>query len=119
LSEEAARFTWQSSQSTREEPVMVGYAVREARQSRGPTGSRASDRTRKYGRCGRVTVIQVTTGHLVYPVVGRNSAKSGLGRMGNCHLNRPRKSILMNVGGCPETEPSRSGGETWTASVAS
>jgi len=34
-----------------------------------------------------------------YPVDIRNSAESGLGRTGNCHLHYIAESILLNVGG--------------------
>jgi len=39
------------------------------------------------------------TGHLTYPVSGRDSAKSGLGCEGKCHLSYLAESIFVNVGG--------------------
>jgi hypothetical protein len=44
------------------------------------------------------------------------AAKSGWVAVDNRHLNHLVESIDVNVGGHPETEPSRSGGETWVAS---
>jgi hypothetical protein len=45
------------------------------------------------------TSPKVTTGYPTYPVVGRDSAKNGLGCVGNRHLNYLAESILVNVGG--------------------
>jgi len=44
------------------------------------------------------------------------AAKSGWVEGANRHLNYLAESIDVNAGGCPETEPSRPGGETWAAS---
>ena len=43
-------------------------------------------------------------GHLTYPCGVRDSAKSGMGRCGNRHLNDLVESSAMNVRGSPETE---------------
>jgi hypothetical protein len=46
-----------------------------------------------------ISLKKVTTGHPYYPVVGRDTAKSGLGFIDNHHLNNLVESISVNVGG--------------------
>jgi hypothetical protein len=48
---------------------------------------------------GTIASPKDLTGHLIYPVSGRDSSKRGLGCGGKCHLNYLAESILVNVGG--------------------
>ena len=45
------------------------------------------------------TSPKVPTGYLIYPVGVRDTAKSGIGRMGNRYLRYLAESISVNVGG--------------------
>ena len=45
------------------------------------------------------TSPKVPAGYLIYPVGIRDTAKSGMGRLGNRRLKYLAESILMNVGG--------------------
>jgi hypothetical protein len=45
------------------------------------------------------TNLKVSTGHLNYPVDVRDTAKSGMGRLGNRHLSYLVEFISVNVGG--------------------
>jgi hypothetical protein len=51
------------------------------------------------GWLGSHTSPKVSTGYLPYPVDVRDTAKSGMGRMGNRHLHHLAESISVNVGG--------------------
>ena len=45
------------------------------------------------------TSPKVSRGNLIYPVDVRDTAKSGIGYLGNRHLNYLVESIFVNVGG--------------------
>lgn len=47
---------------------------------------------------GTIASPKDETGHLLYPVSGRNSAKSGLGCEDNRHLSDLAESVFVNVG---------------------
>jgi len=70
----------------------------------GTTGQRTSQKSPRdmtgY-RCRLITFTgkKVSTSNLIYLVDVRDSAKSGLGRIGNRHLNYLVESIPVNVGG--------------------
>ena len=49
---------------------------------------------------GTITNPKDDAGYLSYPASGRDSAKSGLGCEGKCHLNYLAESIFVNVGEC-------------------
>ena len=48
------------------------------------------------------TNLKASAGYLNYPVDARDSAKSGLGRVGNRHLNYLVEFSSVNVGGSPQ-----------------
>ena len=43
--------------------------------------------------------IKVVAGYPIYPVTGRDTAKSGIGFLDNHHLNNLIESTFVNVGG--------------------
>jgi len=45
------------------------------------------------------TSQKVSIGHLTYPIDIRDTAKSGIGRIGNRHLNYLAEFVFVNVGG--------------------
>jgi hypothetical protein len=65
-----------------------------------------------------VTTERVRRTNLTYPAFRSGAAKSGWVVSDNRRLNSSAESTDANVGGHPETEPGRSGGETWVASEA-
>ncbi|MGH9959514.1 MAG: hypothetical protein ACREBC_20700 [Pyrinomonadaceae bacterium] len=50
------------------------------------------------GWLGTIASPKDDAGHLVYPASGRDTAKSGIGCEGKCHLNYLAESIFVNVG---------------------
>lgn len=69
--------------------------------ARAETGQRTNSRNDSKSYRGRALIYTVpkdVTGYLNYPVAVRDSAESGLGRIGNRHLPSLAESILVNVG---------------------
>jgi hypothetical protein len=73
---------------------------------------RESERTQRQYCLRRVTetgqsllsVIKVSAGYLNYPADARDTAKSGMGCMGNRHLRYFAESISVNVGGSEQND---------------
>jgi len=82
------------------------------------TGQRMNQRMGSYSNGYRdwsslYTSPKAPAGYLIYPVGIRDTAKSGMGRVGNRRLKDLAESILMNVGGsyrnAKESSPLMSG----------
>ena len=70
----------------------------------GSTGQRTSQKsppisTDYRNQIGRTTDSKVSLGYLLYPNDVRDTAKSGIGRRGNRHLQYLAEFIFVNVGG--------------------